>query len=195
MSPLFHPLLVVHLIGVVVLVGALAVEVIALVGLRLAPTVQSLRSAVYAVPALKVLMPLATILIMVPGTWMAFLGGARWNWNSPWVVTAFVLTVVLAIDGATNLDKRFSVIRVAAAAAPNGPVPADLDALATARGLHFVAWAGLGTTIPFLALMVGHPGWGGSLFVVGVGVAGGLVVAGFLSGLSRRQPAEPTLVD
>lgn len=188
MSSLFSGLLIAHLLGVFVLIGSLSIEIIGLVGVRLASTVQGLRAAVFAVPALKYAMPIATVLVMVPGVWMAFLGQSEWSWSSPWVLTAFVLIVVLAVDGAAHLDRKFNAIWVVATTATDGPVPPALASLATAPSLHYPAWAGLGTILPFLYLMVGHPGWGGSLLAVGLGVAGGLLVGRLLANLSRRQP-------
>lgn len=184
-------LLFLHLCGVALLFIMISMEMVALCGAPRASGVAQLRAATFATPAIEKIAPIATVLIAGTGLWMVAINDFL-DFGAAWVIAAIVATAVLSVAGPAVQGKRLSTLRDAAAAAPDGPVPAALASLARDRVMHLTAWASCGASIGFLYLMVERPGALGSIltFVV-TPVAGIAIGMALLSGASEAPERTP----
>lgn len=149
-------LLFVHLVGVALLFVMITIELVAIVAAPRATTIAQLRSATYAAPAIKVLAPVTTLLIVVSGLWLVAV--VDWvDWSAGWVITAIVLTVILAVVGGSFQGRHLEELRDTAITAADGPVDLALAGRAQDRAVHLVSWASVAATFGLLWIMTDKP--------------------------------------
>lgn len=174
----YHLALFVHIVGVLVLFAAIGAEFTVLLGLRRCQTVAQVRGWAALDGPIDRLFPLATLLILAAGIYMAL---TAWGWTTAWIDLAFVALLVMSAQGPLVNGRRFQAIhasaQAAAQAAPDGPLPATL-----VRQLHDpILWISMHTSaaivVGLVFLMTVKPGLVGSLVALVVTLALGVVWA------------------
>lgn len=117
--------LFVHLVGVIVGVAGICAWFFALVGIRVARTVDQVRAllALYAFAGNVALGGVA--LIVIGGLYMAL---STSLWQSAWLIVATVSFVLLLSAGGAILGRRQAALAKGAGEAPDGSLPASLVA-------------------------------------------------------------------
>jgi uncharacterized membrane protein len=175
---MYEFVLLAHIAGVFVLVGGLTIEAVAAIGLSRAQSLAQLRGYLFAARFIKRIMPIATVLVVIPGVWMALKGG--WDWQSSWIVVAFTVTIFFSVYSPLVKDKQLEHI---CGLADVGRVTAS-ELKGMAKGLLLMVWIGIANIFGILYLMVVKPGWTGSVAAVIVASAVGFGIDMALS----RQP-------
>lgn len=179
--------LFVHLLGVALLVGAVTTTVLATVRAQSAETVQELRTVTAVVKKIDLVIGPAMLLILGAALFMVSRHGddGSIHWSSGWVDVALVVFLVMAILGPTVESGHAKRVLAAAAAAPDGPVPPELDALRRAATPLYVSFFGVSQILAFLYLMTNKPSLPGALVTCLVAAALSVAVA------ARRLHSSP----
>jgi hypothetical protein len=181
----YNVMLFLHIVGVVVLSSAVAIEVVNVLRMMAAPDVRSLRSALATAKIAAMLAPISAIFLLIFGLGMAGRGGDHpagtpkvFSFTSGWLITAYVsFAIMLALGGGVN-GRRLALLQAAANAAPDGPVTAELDTMRHDPVLAFAVVLGPCAILLFLFLMTNKP--------PGANAAIAAVVAAALGGLASR---------
>src|SRR5690348_1703287 len=157
--------LFVHLLGVVLLVGAVATTLVATLRAQTVATVQELRSVTAVTKKIDMVIGPAMLLILAAGLYMVAVGGddGGITWSSGWVDVALVIFLVMAVLGPTVEAGHAKRLMAAAAQVPDGPVQGDLDRLRRNATAVYVSFFGASQILAFLYLMSNKPGLVGSL--------------------------------
>lgn len=157
--------LFVHLLGVALLVGAVTTTVLATLRAQSASTVQELRVVTAVVKKIDVVIGPAMLLILGAALYMVSRHGddGSIHWSSGWVDVALAIFLVMAILGPTVESGHAKRILAAAAAAPDGAVGPELDALRRAAMPLYVSFFGVSQILAFLYLMTNKPSLLGAL--------------------------------
>lgn len=178
-----------HLIGVVMLFGAIALGVTSLVGVVRAGTIEQVRAATYFEPVLPRLFPASVVVILVFGFWMVG-DSDEFKFGQAWIDLSLGLVIVLSVVGATVQGRRMAAIREAAADA-SGPLTADLAARINDPVLRTATLVSVALAVDILFLMSRQPGWVGAWVSVAVAAVAGVVAAGLLTRFSPTASAGP----
>ncbi len=178
--------LFIHLLGVITLFLAMGLLQRGGARIRQAETLEHLRLWLGLVQTTRGMFPAAVVMLLATGLYMT---ADVWTFETPWVVTAIVGLLGIAILGALLVGRRFARIGRAAGTAGEGPVPPEL-ARAIEDATPWVALsANNGAAIGILWLMATKPSWTGSIAVVVV-----LALVGALVGFaSVRRGFKDTL--
>ena len=171
--------LFVHLLGVVMLVGAVTTTIIASLRAQTAATVGEVRSLTAVTRKIDLVIGPATLLILAPGLYMVGKHGddGSIRWSSGWVDVAIVIFLVMSVLGPTIENGHAKKVLSAAEGYADGPVPADLDSLRREPLATYVALFGASQIVAFLYLMTNKPSLVGSIAACAVGAAVSVVVA------------------
>jgi len=169
-----------HLIGVLTLFVAIALENLILVFTLRARTVEQLRSATIFEPLLPRLFPIGVVLILGFGIGLVAHSG-EFKFGQAWIDLALGLVIVLTIMGPTVQGRRNDHIRAEARTAPNGPIPAGLAAKVRDPVLRTSVCISSWLAFSLVFLMARQPDWAGSWLTIVVfgliGVSQSLVVS------------------
>lgn len=179
-----------HICGVIVLFSAISLELVAgrqLFGARDVATVRTW-TGVLAVNGR--LFPIAVLVLIATGLFMTF---DTWEITTPWVLTSLITLIGMSGLGSTVQGRRLQAVHQSAAALPDGPTAAPLQA----QILDPVMWTSIGASdgagLGIVFLMTTKPGWLGSLAVVVVaalvGAAIGRAAAGRASATASPRIA------
>lgn len=118
------------------------------------------------------------VLLFGLGSWLMHLSSApdKFHFGDAWVWTAIVALVVLFADGPTVLDRHHKKLVAAAQAAEDGPVPAELRALALDRVAEMVSYGSTLLALGVVSNMINKPGVAGSISTLVVATAIGLAL-------------------
>lgn len=184
-------LLCIHLLGVFLLLIALSILLVSLIGMRRVDSVEKLRAAMYAGPAGKKILPVSAVLILGAGVWMALLKNQEYNWHSAWILFAFFTYLLMFVNGTFIIGPRLGRVGYAAATSKGGELPPKLKALTSDPALHYPAWINVCLVFAFVYLMVGKPGWLGSLITILAGILAGIVAAWLVEAkMAIKQPRQ-----
>ena len=175
-----------HLIGVLTLFGAIAIENVTLFFMLRARTVEDLRGATTFAPLLARLFPAGVVLILAFGIGLVA-HSDEFKFGQAWIDLSFGLLIVLAILGPLVQGRRMDATAHAARTAQGGPLPADLAAMATDPIMRTAAVTSSWLAIGIVFLMTRQPGWGGSWLTI---LVFGLVGLGMSMVLSQARPVE-----
>ena len=168
---LYSILIFAHVLGAVALFAALGIEVAAFRRLREARAVDQAGTWMGPLREAGRLGPAAMVTILIAGVWMMAL---RWG-AEPWIITALVGLVVMAVLGAA-LTRR-TMGRLGTSLAGGSPqLPADFRALVEGP-LRISLWLRLAIAVGILGLMTVKPEAFGSLMIMGAAVALGVGAA------------------
>lgn len=162
-----------HLLGVALLIGAVTTTVLATLRTQTASTVAEVRVITAVVEKIDLVIGPAMLLIFADGLYMVSRhgDGGSIRWSSGWVDVAIVVFLVMAVLGPTVEAGHAKRLRAAAAAAPDGPVPADLDALRRSPVALYVSLFGVSQILAFLFLMTNKPDLVGAVGTCAVAAA------------------------
>jgi drug/metabolite transporter (DMT)-like permease len=188
----YNALLFAHLVGVVLLSSAIAMEVVTVVRLLRAREVATIRSALATLKVLEVLPPAASVIVIGFGLSMVARGGdhpsgtpKEFSFGAGWLVTVYIVyAIMLAIGPGVN-GRRLTHISEVADAAADGPVTAELATLRRDPVLAFTASLAPCAILLALFLMTNKPK--GAANVAASGVA--LVLTVVLWALWQRAAA------
>lgn len=157
--------LFVHLLGVVMLVGAVTTTIVASLRAQTAATVGEVRSLTAVTKKIDVVIGPAMLLILAPGLYMVSKHGddGSIRWSSGWVDVAIVVFLVMSVLGPTVESGHAKKLLRTAEGYADGPVPADLDALRREPLATYVSLFGASQIIAFLFLMTNKPSLLGSI--------------------------------
>ena len=172
-----------HLLGVTMLFGGIALQPAAGARLRRAGTFGEVRQWLgFVRPAGRVL-PIAGALILVTGLYMT---AREWSLRTPWIAVGFLTLLGMVAIGATVIRGAYSRLGRAAGVA-DGDLTAPVVRLARSRHLWVPLTALNGAAIGVLWLMTIKPAWPASIGVVAAAAALGAAAG---EGMARRAGSE-----
>jgi hypothetical protein len=170
----YHLVLFAHILGVLDLFMALAVELASMVGARRARTIEAVRVWSSVSKPLDIVFPVTSLLIL--GAGLAMTLGA-WGWSHAWIDLSLALLILLSIVGAAFNGTHAKRIAQQAAAFGEGPIPPDLRRQLN-HPLHWtsvISMAMMGLGIVFL--MVEKLDWLGSVITLVIALLVGVILA------------------
>ena len=163
-----------HILGVVGLFMALAVELASLLGARRARTVEAVRVWSSAIKPLAIVFPVTSLLILAAGLTMTL---GTWGWGHAWIDLSLALLVLLSILAATINGAHAKRIAEQAAALGQGPIPPVLGHELN----HPIHWMSVISIIMIalgiVFLMVEKPDWLGSAVTLVIALVVGVILA------------------
>jgi hypothetical protein len=170
----YHYVLYVHLLSLLVGIGAGSVLLACLLQLRAARTVET--AVPWGMLSGKVakLFPVAILGLFATG---AYLTHKFWTWGTPWIVVGIAALVVLGAQGGGIAEHTAKQLQAAMRANGPGPLGPEARKMALHPGLWVVEFANLGVVLGVVWNMTEKPGWGASIAAVLVGYAVGAALA------------------
>lgn len=150
------------------LFAALGIELALYVALHRAQTVAQARAALSNGPFIGPVMGLGVLFLVTMGVAMVYVGGSGWQ---PWTIVAFVVMIVLAVNGPLTNGKRGEAIYRLAQVATDGPITGELEAARSDRVLNYSVFVTACELIAALYIMSIKPGLAGSLWAVAIAAA------------------------
>lgn len=174
-----------HICGALGLFAAVGIEMVGVLGLRRAQTVDQVRTYLRVVKVTESIFPVSSVLLLGAGIYVTV---AQWSFRTPFVTVGLITLVVMAALGPTVQGKRWQLVEKAADDLPDGPVPDSLRRLIDDP----IAWSSMGgavfAAVGVVALMTIKPGWGASVAIAVIAyVVGG--ASGWM--FVRRRPEVP----
>ena len=185
----YHVVLYVHLLALMLGIGAGSVLLTCLFQLRAARTLE--QAVPWGMVAGKVgrLFPVAILGLFLTGAYMTH---KFWTWGASWIVLAIVGLVVLGAQGAGIAEHTAKKLQAAMQANGPGPLGAEARRMALHPGLWVVEFSNLGLVLAIVWNMTEKPGWGGAIAAMVIGYVVGAVVALLLSRAPREELAPAT---
>lgn len=183
-----------HILGVVLLVGAVTTTLLAILRTQRAATVAEVGSLAAVTKKIDLVIGPAMLLILGPALYMVSQHGddGSISWTSGWVEVALVVFLVMAVLGPTVEAGHAKRLVRLASELPEGPVPPELDAARRAPAGTYVTFFGISQILAFLYLMTNKPGLIGSITVcVVAGALSTVVAAARLRSLGAARPSTP----
>lgn len=173
----YHLALFAHILGVLGLFMALAVELASMVGARRARTIEAVRVWSSVSKPLAVVFPLTSLLILCAGLAMTL---GVWGWDHAWIDLSLVLLILLSVVGATVNGGHAKRIAESASALGHGAIPPDLGRELT----HPTYWTSVMSmamlSLGIVFLMVEKPDWLGSGITLIIALLVGVILAQML---------------
>ncbi|HYU72807.1 MAG TPA: DUF2269 family protein [Ktedonobacteraceae bacterium] len=161
-----------HMLGVLGLFTGIGLQWTSFLRFRRAQFVAQVREWASLTSVLGVLMPAASLLILVAGSYMTL---TTWGWRTPWIdVSLAALILVLAPMGAMNTHRLKAIQTAAEASAHTKTIPAELQRQITDPIVWtLVQTSGL-TLVGVVFLMIIKPDLVGSLITLAVALVLGV---------------------
>lgn len=168
-----------HLLGVALLIGAVTTTVLATLRAQTATSVSDIRLLTGVMTKIDLIIGPAMLLILADGLYMVSRHGGDGSirWGSGWVDIALGIFLLMAVLGPTVEAGHAKRLLAAASQAPDGPVPASLDAMRRAPLPLYVSSFGVCQILAFLFLMADKPGLAGAIATCAVATALSAVLA------------------
>ncbi len=171
---LYHPVLYLHLLTVVVVVGGSIVVRVGLSQLRRARRIEQVTIWLRSLGILKVVFPVGVVLFFLTGGYMVAEG---FSWREGWILVSAAALLVTHVLGTTASVATFKAIGMALRGRQEGPIPPE-----AAEPLRVVpGWYGvhvnLGLVAGIMWAMVTKPSGAMSAIVVASTAVLGLAVA------------------
>jgi hypothetical protein len=182
----YQYVLYVHLLSLLLGVGAASVLLTCLFQLRAARTLE--QAVPWGIVSGKVakLFPIAILGLFLTGAYMTH---KLWTWGTPWIVLGIVGLVVLGVQGGGIAEHTAKKLQAALLANGPGPLGAEARRMTLHPGLWVVELSNFGLVLAIVWNMIDKPGWGGAIAAVLVGDAVGVVVALLASRPPQDEPA------
>jgi hypothetical protein len=166
-----------HILGVLGLYMAFAVELASMIGARRAQTIEAVRLWSSASKPLDMIFPITSLLILFAGLAMTI---GVWGWGHAWIDLSLVSLILLSIVGAVINGGYARQIAQRAAELGQGPIPPDFRHELN-HPAHWMSVIGTGTMgLGIAFLMVEKPGWLGSVITLIVALMLGVILAQML---------------
>ena len=169
---MYNIALFLHLLGVLCLMGGHTLVHASLEVMRRAQTVERIRDWAALAAGLDKYMPAFTLMIVLPGLYMAW---TAWGWKTAWIDSSLALFGLLMILGPTMLGRRFAALNRAVKAAPAGKIPESLATQIADRRLWTVENTFTSLLLSILFLMTVKPNLLGTVVVLSIGLVVGLL--------------------
>jgi hypothetical protein len=173
----YDVVLFLHIAAALFTFGVAAVMHVLLVRLRGMGEVRQLREQMPVLHAAGPLFPAGAVALFALGAWLVQLSDEKIAWGDGWVLTAIVALVVMEAVGGAIIARHSARLEEAVAAAPDGPVPAEIRALALDRGIWLGAHFSTAVALGIVFLMTVKPSGATSVVVVVVAALVGLASA------------------
>lgn len=184
---LYDVLLFLHILGVVLLFVAITIETIAGARIRGADRAEDVATwAHFQEQTTGPLHGISTLLLAVPGLWMAAINDL---WSLAWVQIGIGVLVVAAALGIGYITPRVKQIHEAAVAAGDAPVDSGLAAQVNERDLWLVHYGMIGLGTGAIFIMVTKTGMVGSIVSVLIAAVIGTAVGVIIDNRSIEAPA------
>jgi hypothetical protein len=175
-----------HIVGVIVIFMATAIEFLCLYRMRGATTTDQLREWASLTKTTATLFPVGGAAMVVSGLYMSL---TAWDLTVPWIGLSVAVVVVMSVFGPAVNSRRLEAIAASVATAPSGPIPAELarrvqDPFLLAS-VHTLAALGIGVVF----LKVARPDLVGASAALAVAVVAG-VLSAHLASRGASAPAE-----
>jgi len=179
----YHYVLYVHLLSLLLGMGAGSVLLTCLFQLRAARTVE--QAVPWGIVSGKVakLFPLAIVGLFGTGAYMTH---KFWTWGTPWIVLGIVALVVLGVQGGGIAEHTAKKLQASMMANGPGPIGPEARRMTLHPGLWVVELSNLGLVLGVVWNMTEKPGWGGSIAALVVGYAVGVAIA-LLASRARQE--------
>ena len=151
-----------HLVGVVLLVGAVTITVVAMLRVQTAASVAELRSLTAATKRTEIALAPAMLLIIGAGLYMVYLHDGI-PWNAGWVWTSLAVTVILIVIGNTAEARDTKRLNGAIASASDERPNAELRQIQLASRPIYIVFFGASQVVALLYLMTNKPDLAASL--------------------------------
>lgn len=166
-----------HILGVLGLFMAVALEMTSMLGMRRARMVEQVRTWANLSSVSDKVLPLTALPILVAGVYMAFVA---WGWQTAWIDVSLLVLILIGIVGTLVNSRRLRMIHRDAEQASAGPVP-----LALVRQIEDpVLWTSVQTlnvmALGVVFLMTVKPSWLGALVVLVLSIVLGVISAPLL---------------
>jgi hypothetical protein len=186
--PVYQTVLFLHILGALGFFIALGVSYTAVLGVRRAQTIQSIRLWASATNGVnRIIFPLSGLLILVAGIYMVV---TAWSGHAEWAGVALVAFIILAIGSALIQGRRMAALRQSAAAQPEN---ASLTGALWTQAHDPVTWvsvnASAAVAIGIVYLMSLKPNGLGSVIALLIALVVGLVFGFLTQGRSVAAPA------
>ncbi|MCU1414930.1 MAG: hypothetical protein JWN80_2270 [Microbacteriaceae bacterium] len=157
---MYNAALFLHLIGVVVLVGAVTTTLLTTLRVQTARSVAELRTLTAVTKRIEPFIAPGMVLIIVTGLYMVSQHGYRGSilWSAGWVDTALFITVLLSVIGRTVEARDAKRLHAAIDKASDKWPQADLRKLQLTASPIYTVFFGTSQVIALLYLMTNRPG-------------------------------------
>ncbi|HZT93244.1 MAG TPA: hypothetical protein VE985_02045 [Gaiellaceae bacterium] len=179
----YHYVLYVHILSLLLGMGAGAVLLTCLFQLRAARTVEQAVPWGMVSGTVAKLFPVAILGLFGTGAYMT---SNLWTWSTPWIVLGIAGLVVLGVQGGGIAEHTAKRLQAAMMANGPGPIGPEARRMTLHPGLWVVELSNLGLVLGVVWNMTEKPGWGGSIAALVVGYAVGVGLALLFS----RAPQE-----
>jgi hypothetical protein len=178
-----------HLVGVLLLFAATAIELAALRALRGAATVASARQALRSIAPLKRMFPAASLLILTSGLILVIMA---WGWTTAWINVGLIALITASAVAPRLNGPRFAAIGRASAEAPaDAPVTDAMRAAIADPVLHMTTVTLALSDLGVVYLMTAKPDLIASIVSMGIVIGLGLVAGHRWGGGPDRPAARP----
>ena len=185
----YRVVLYIHLLALLLGIGAGSVLLTCLFQLRAAGTVE--QAVPWGIVSGKVarLFPVAILGLFLTGAYMTH---KLWTWNTAWIDVAIAGLVLLGVQGGGIAEHTAKKLQAAMMANGPGPLGPAARRMTLHPGLWVAELANLGIVLGIVWNMTEKPGWGESIASVLVGYAVGVGLALLFSRAPQEDPVAAT---
>jgi hypothetical protein len=189
---MYNAALFLHLIGVVVLVGAVTTTLLTTLRVQTAGSVAQLRTLTAATKRIEAFIAPGMALIIVTGLYMVSQHGYHGSipWSAGRVDTALFIAVLLTVIGRTVEARDAKRLHAAIDEAPDGRPEASLRKLQLAASPIYSVFFGTSQVIALLYLMTNRPGLAVSIAVCAIAAIASVIAAAIRIRSVRRVARE-----
>lgn len=193
---MFNVALFLHLLGVVILVGAVSTTLVATLRVQTARSVAELRTLTAVTKHIEAVLVPAMIIIIVTGVYMVSQHRDHRNnpWIAGWVITSEVVTVLLAVIGRTIEASDAKRVHNAIETASDEWPQAELHAIQVASSPIYSVFFGTSQVVAVLFLMTNRPNLAVSIATCVIAAVASVIVGAVRLRSVRRNTPVP-LVD
>jgi hypothetical protein len=188
---MFTVALFLHLIGVVLLVGAVSTTLVTTLRVQTARSVAELRTLTAATKHIESALVPAMITIIMTGVYMLSQHSNDGNnpWIAGWVITSEVVTVLLAVIGRTVEARDAKRLHTAIDSATNDWPQAELRAVQVASSPIYSVFFGTSQVVAVLLLMTNRPDLAVSIAVCAIAAVVSVMIGALrLRAIRRINP-------
>lgn len=176
-----------HIVGAIGTFIGVSVWLVAAEALRRAKRVEQVRTLTGLIQPSGIIAIVSILLLGIAGFYMAL---TAWGEQATWIIVATISFVLLAPFGAFVIDPRLRALARAAAAAPDGPLPATVAARTHDPLVCVGLYIYLGVLLGIVFLMTTKPPLATSILAMVVAALLGLATGLLLWWTSRSRVRE-----